>query len=457
MDKRSFIRAKQHKIHMERAERKHQIATLRYERQINDALMKRISALLDSLKSHAEEAAAGGRDPGEVAFRAVMESAAAMGGPEDDQPPPRPEGVHANEEPLPSYSKMMATLLDDVNKALDEKKPDDRYSAMIGEVEAHLKKVQDLQAGLIKKLDELVAEEGKKITSESIHTGFDSSFVNKSKPGQSSSAGKKKETTTTVELLNSPTVTTAEGGPSKTKTPGESGGDEDDNDGEVSASPAALEFARIPTNDLTASRNFLGQHPEILTEKETDGLLVTAFDLALQAADPKTSAKERKSLESRARQAVHQALLLQYCRALGRDGVGLFFARVTTPGHRAATVFNDDVRDTFNRVKNKAAEVKAREKEGSGEGAGVEQIQLHAVNPGTEIVIRVPPADATDDAGREARRVFESFSPEMRQAIESGSLDKVNEVLGRMKVEEAEELVGKFSEVGCDAASVLVN
>ena len=35
----------------------------------------------------------------------------------------------------------------------------------------------------------------------------------------------------------------------------------------------------------------------------------------------------------------------------------------------------------------------------------------------------------------------------MKKALESGSLDKVNEVLGKMKVEEAEDLVGLFGEV----------
>jgi cell division cycle protein 37 len=35
----------------------------------------------------------------------------------------------------------------------------------------------------------------------------------------------------------------------------------------------------------------------------------------------------------------------------------------------------------------------------------------------------------------------------MKKALETGSLDEVNKVLGRMKVEEAEELVGLFGEV----------
>ncbi|KAL1836153.1 hypothetical protein VTJ49DRAFT_5529 [Mycothermus thermophilus] len=89
VDKRSFIRAKQHQIHMQRQERRHKIETLKYERIINDTLIKRITQLHESLKAHAAEAKAG--NPGEVAFRVVMQSAASLD-PKDDQPPPRPEG-----------------------------------------------------------------------------------------------------------------------------------------------------------------------------------------------------------------------------------------------------------------------------------------------------------------------------------------------------------------------------
>lgn len=89
-----------------------------------------------------------------------------------------------------------------------------------------------------------------------------------------------------------------------------------------------------------------------------------------------------------ARQCVHQALLLQYCRALGRDGVALFFKRITTKGHQAQDVFVKDVRDTYHKIKARATEIN-KQRAAAGEGSsGVEQIQLHAVDPGTVINIR---------------------------------------------------------------------
>jgi cell division cycle protein 37 len=428
VDKRSFIRAKQNQIHAERQQRKLQIETLKYERIINDTLIKRISSLLSSLKAHASEVSS--RNPGEVAFQAVIESAAGLD-PKDDQPPPRPAGVHNAEQPLPTYTKMMATLLDDVNKTLAEKKVEDdkRYEATMAEVEEHLKKVTNLQGELLKKLDELEKIEKSKITSESIHTGFDSTHINKSEP---STSGDKKDESK-VELLN-PNYSATDSLPAPSKSTAD-----DDDDAEIEASPAAKQFASIKAPDYRESLAFLTKHPEILTEKETDGLLVLAFDAQLQNRD------------DYARNCVHQALLLQYCRALGRDGVALFFKRITTQGHQAQEVFFKDVQDTYYKIKNRAREInlqRAKEEAEGGGQEGVEQIQLHAVEPGTVININIPPADSEDPEVQQARAIFESFSPEMKKALETGKLDEVNKVLGKMKVEEAEDLVGKFGVAG---------
>ncbi|KAI1769081.1 hypothetical protein GGR53DRAFT_475693 [Hypoxylon sp. FL1150] len=418
VDKRSFIRAKQNQIHQERQQRKLQIETLKYERQINDGLMKRISGLLNALKAHAAEAET--RNPAEVAFQAVMESA---GNPADDKPPARPEGVHAQVEQPPTYTKMMASLLDQVNKQLDEKKPENRYNAMVDEIGVHLKNVEGLQQELLKKLAELEKEEGRKITSEGIHEGFNSSHVAKSTP---STSGTKKADDSSVELLN-PNFSMSKPAESSTAA-------NDDDDKEVEASPDGRKFAQIKPNDYRESHSFIGSHPHILTEKETDGLLIMAFDAQLDGRD------------DFARQCVHQALLLQYCRALGKDGVALFFKRITTKGHQAQDVFYKDVQDTYYRIKNRAAEINAqRAVDGGGEG-GVEQIQLHAVEPGTEIKIRIPPEKSEDEEEKRGREIFEGFAPDMRRALESGSLDKVNEVLGKLKVEDAEEVVALLSE-----------
>lgn len=380
---------------------------------------------MDALKSHAAEAET--RNPAEVAFQAVMESA---GRPEDDKPPARPEGVHGAEEEPPTYTKMMAALLDQVNKALDEKKPDNRYTAMVEEIGEHLAKVQDLQKQLFQKLAELEKAETGKITSDSYHTGFDSSHINKPKPGETKAASGGKP-----ELLN-PNFNANQASQALVPTTDASAAAADDDDDEVKASPEAQKFAKIKSNDYRELNNFISAQPQILAEKEQDGILVMAFDAQLEGK------------EDFARQCVHNALLLQYCRALGRDGVAMFFKRITTKGHQAQDVFFKDVQETYMRIKSRCKEINVeRAEEAASGGAGVEQIQLHAVEPGTVINIKIPPPNSEDEEEKNSRKIFEGFSPEMRAALETGNLDQVNKVLGKMKVEEAEELVGLFGEV----------
>ena len=417
---------------------------------------------MSQLKDNAEDARRINADPSEVAFQTLMKTYATSGSPQDDQPPPRPEGVHEHSEPLPTYSKMMATLLDQVNQALAEKKPADRYGGMLAEIGEHLAKVQQLQRDLIEKLAELEKEEKKKITSETYRTGFDSSQVSKEAGGvstASASSGPELLNPAFKEKLSKGDDVDPNGGsqsPSSTKT------DDTEDDAEIEASPKAKEFGAIKADEYRTSAEFLAKHPRILTERETDGLLVLAFDAALQGRD------------NECRNLVHQALLLQYSRALGRDGVALFFKRITTKGHQARDVFAKDVQATHGRIISRAREILAERSSNnsSGDGGEVEQIQLQAVEPGTVIQIRVP-AQIEDDAHIEgieaigaandeeretarkeliqkaqaARRIFDGFSEEMRAALETGKLDEVNRVLGAMPLADAEAMVELFSEV----------
>lgn len=78
----------------------------------------------------------------------------------------------------------------------------------------------------------------------------------------------------------------------------------------------------------------------------------------------------------------------------------------------------------------------------------MEQIQLHAVDPSTKINITIPPTDSSDPEEIASREIFDSFPPGLRRALESENLDEVNKVLGKMSVEEAEEVVEKLGQGG---------
>lgn len=117
---------------------------------------------------------------------------------------------------------------------------------------------------------------------------------------------------------------------------------------------------------------------------------------------------------------------------------------ITTKDHQAGTLFRNDVNETYNKIKTRAAELA----KGGNDPAGVEQIQLHAVDPNTKITINIPAEQSNEPVEIEARKIYESFPEDLRKALASESLDEVNKVLGKMRVEEAEEVVEKLGNSG---------
>ena len=457
VDKKSFIRAKQAQIHQERDHRRHQIKTLKYERIINDGLTERVDRLLTALKSHKDKQAEGnGANDDQLVFQAMMESMMDMKIDKDggsDRPPPPPEGVHEHIKDKPTYPQMMASLVDAVKKDIDAQKSDEpRYDQFISGLEKEKARIADLQQQLFAKLAELEKEDKKHITSDDIKEGFSYSNVRKGEEAKptttsSSSSAPKKASEPSVELLNPPKRPEA----SRTDTGQSSGADADieedaaadDDDDDVTASPLAQSFAKIKAGDWYACLQFLMQHPEVMAEKETDGLLVEAFNSELDGK-PK-----------HARQCVHQGLLLQYCRQLGgRQGVELFFKRIQMKDHQAGKMFHDDVDSTYGRIKTRAAEILKERAENPQSAEGVEQIQLHAVDPGTQINISVPPKEPTSSdpeeraAEQQARQIFDNFPPGLQRALESGKLEEVNKVLAKMSVDQAEEIVEQLGQGG---------
>lgn len=258
-------------------------------------------------------------------MQALMDCAGDATGGEDDKPPEPPAGVHYKEENgQPTYSQMLAGLVDQVKKEVG-KEPKDWYRAYVEGVGQHKGKVEGLQRELMKKLEELEREEGSKITSESIHEGFSVSSVSKEKEkGEGMGKGKEKKAEA-VEVLNPGSLKKGSlkrmdsggqtsGADADVDEPGPvEDGQEDEND--IEPTELGKRFAKIKMGDYRECLRFISEHHEVVKERETDGLLIEAFNAQMDGKG------------AYAKQCVHQALLLQYCRSLGRDGVGLFFKR----------------------------------------------------------------------------------------------------------------------------------
>jgi cell division cycle protein 37 len=130
---------------------------------------------------------------------------------------------------------------------------------------------------------------------------------------------------------------------------------------------------------------------------------------------------------------------------------------------RATDVFLKDVEDTYKHLVTRVAASKAE-----AEAAGGEQIQLVPESDGQTISFNVPdgppPADlrlegeGTEGMDIEEVRkvlqmrwdVFESFPEDLKAALKVNKLEAVNEVLGKMSVPEAEQIVESL-----DMASIL--
>ncbi|KAI4228451.1 MAG: hypothetical protein L6R36_001642 [Xanthoria steineri] len=415
VDKRSFIRAKQNQIHQQRFERRHQIDTLKYERTINDGLLQRIDKLLHSLQEHAQQATAPGVASDEFMMQALMNCA---GDGADDLPPKPPQGVHTQTEE-PRYSVIMASLVDQVKKEMGDN-AQDWFDSYVKGIEGHREKVDGLQVELNQKLAELEKEEGKKITSDSIHTGFSVSSVAKEKEKPKSATTSKPET---VEVLNPGAL--KKDSLKRIDSAGQSSGAEadvdepvqkpkvlndEDEDDHIEPTELGKAFAKIKMGDYKQCLQFISENHAVVAERETDGLLVQGFNAQM-------------------------------------DGKPEVAKQITTSGHQAQKLFQEDVNTTYARIRTRCAEL-AKEKESNSKATETEQIQLHAVDPNTSIHINIPSDSPTEEVEVKAREIFETFPPGLQRALESGELAKVNDVLGKMSVEEAEEVVEKLGEGG---------
>lgn len=299
-------------IHEERQKRKIQIQDLKAQRIINGELLRRISILIEALEKQAENVSSAE----EQVFKTMMEIT--VNSQANDK---APELAHYQnpkvKEAQPTYTQMMASLVDQVKKEVDESKQENRWKAFSAAFQSHHAKLTKLEGDAAAEQARLEKEEASKITSESIHDGFNTGMVNKS----ASTTDKKKPASkvAAVEQINpnakSQRELTGDMVSSGAEADVEEEGDESEADGNIKPTAIGYEFAKIKVGDYRKCLEFIRQHPNLVTEKEENGLLIEAFNSQMAGKD------------EYARQCVHQALLLQYCRQLGRDGVGLFFTR----------------------------------------------------------------------------------------------------------------------------------
>jgi cell division cycle protein 37 len=122
---------------------------------------------------------------------------------------------------------------------------------------------------------------------------------------------------------------------------------------------------------------------------------------------------------------------------------------------RAQAVFLDDVEITYAHLASRVAANKAEEEDAQGR----EQIQLMQEDPSQPISFNIPDGPPPEDLRLEGPgtegfdieqvrhalqmrwEVFEAFDDSLKKALQKGTLEAVNKVLGKMDVADAEETV----------------
>ncbi|EIW68660.1 hypothetical protein TREMEDRAFT_31687 [Tremella mesenterica DSM 1558] len=458
VDKKSMIRWKQRDIHEKRQARKLKISKLQTELALNAVLRPRIQAIL-----------VGTSEKGVDHFRAVQRRM-------KEQPSPEKPPTDAPNQP--TYDQMLGQLLGDVfleaayiadgaviedgTVKFEEKKVEHTMNlpdwatgvipetksikikdALVSRLSWHLELLDRRDVEAKKEMEEEEQEQKKRITSEDIHEGWDSSSVVKVKPSPLEDKPKpvKKEAkkVETIEVLNP-------GASSSTVAPPSS--DDTDDETDLTLSSAARAFVQIPIGDFEQSYAFIQKDSSVLTEQTHDAILGEAFDA------------ERRGDKALAKRCVHQSLLVNYCRQLGRNGVGLFFQKMISRNPQSIKMFNEDLKSTYARIETRTQQLMAEESQDR------EQIQLVAEDPNMQIGFNIPdgppPAELkVEGEGAETLdieevraflqhkwEIFTSFSSNLQTALKTEKLDEVNKVLGVMKVSEAEKIVELMQEGG---------
>ncbi|KAI9184246.1 hsp90 co-chaperone Cdc37 [Blastocladiella emersonii ATCC 22665] len=308
VDKKSFIRWRQQKIHQDRAEREHGIA--QYTTQL---------AWLDE-------------------YLTILEAF-------PDPPKDTIDRAHAH---LAKFANVPEQL--QFTRVVNSPKA---FAAFRDQVRAH-------RATLVKERQRLLDEDAKHLSVDKISKpGFDSTRVNSGKSaeppktaaaaasatGKAPAAAKGKATATTVEVLN-PTAA-AKGKAAHAKEAATAKRAPED---KYITSDDALAYANLDTSDYPAMYSFLRDHPHLVSSSVSDEILAAAFQCEMDGKPAKT------------KRYVHQSQVLSFCLKLGANGAPMFFSKIADPSHQASRMFRDECAATLAHIQKRSQVLRAKAK-----------------------------------------------------------------------------------------------
>ncbi|RKP35739.1 hypothetical protein BJ085DRAFT_16705 [Dimargaris cristalligena] len=439
VDKQSFIRWRQQAIHRERQERDFKIENLNHQIAYQTELLGEIAKLQDMLKqkdaptflalvqklqAHAEARQKAQADQEKATAKAVDEEGAATPAPSSS----------SDQGPL-SIEDMMAGLIMNIQGQLTPEiiqsgRVLGTYEQLLAE---HHQRLADQVSKARAELGKQEREKRNKLSTDALcRPGFDKSSVNKGatpvpiiRPSETQEEEEEEEKK--EEAPSSKAASAAPSTSTKSKTTTQT------------IEQIVEEFTAL--KDMPSTVGYISKHPNIVDESISDEILVKAFEAQM------------KGDTAVAQRAVHQALLLQYCARLGRDGVSLFFMRYRQDP-RAQAMFQAEVRSMHQRIVERSRVLLEQRRNQTPAAEDIESIQLQCDDPDAPIEIQIPdlaadiPLDQLTPEDRHVRELYESLPDHFQAALQTGKLEKVNESFAKMPGAEAERVLQACTEGG---------
>lgn len=445
VDKKSFIRWKQQSIHEERIKRNQDIKNLETQMDMYVNLNKRVDKLLNTFNEQESNF-------GDLVKIPVVEKFLN----ENFDKNEKSEGDNVDPD-IATYNEMVVDLFEQLKRdAIKEKQNPEDPNVIKKLMLQHRGKIDKVTEEAKVKLKELHKEKELHISSEDIHTGFDSGFMNKK---NAAANGKTEEDTKKINDAME-AVTIKQSAEKKDELPKslklntplqfiEYTNEEDI----LKLAPETETFGlKIPYDNYKISMQFLLSNMQIISGQQKDALMMKSFEYQMQDKNsPMTY------------QIVHQAEVLSYIREIYdmkkipflrveemEEVIKMFFDKIIfNPANtKGKDSFLDSVKSKYEHIKTRSEILKKEQMEDGedGEVEGVETIQLKSLDDSAELEVVLPDFKSTNPEEIKKCEAFNKIPKDMQEALKTQSLDEVNKVFETIQIDEAEQILELFNE-----------
>ncbi|SMN21069.1 similar to Saccharomyces cerevisiae YDR168W CDC37 Essential Hsp90p co-chaperone [Maudiozyma saulgeensis] len=443
VDKKSFIRWKQQSIHEERMKRTQDIKNLETQMDMYTNLNKRVDKLLSTFTE----------SDGNLGQLTDLPNVEKYLNENFDK---NEKSTGENVDPdIATYNEMVVDLFEQLKRDAVKEKKDPSDAKVIKElILQHRNKIDKVTVEAKTKLKELYHEKELHISSEDIHTGFDSGFMNPKVNAVNTDKDTKK-INDAMESINLKASTQPKGELPKSlkiDAPLQFIEYTDEKD-MLKLAPGTEAFGtKIPYDNYKMSQEFLLKNMQIISGQQKDALMMKSFEYQMEDKNsPMTY------------QIIHQSEILSYIREIYdmkkipflrvqemEEVINMFFGKIifNPANSKGKESFLESVKTKYEHVKNRSEIIKQEQTEESEEGEveGVETIQLKSLDDSAELEVVLPDFNSEDKDEVKKCEAFNKIPKDMQEALKTQNLDEVNKVFETIQIDEAERILELFNE-----------